>query len=80
MGALVKRFWSSGEPPCSASEALPGTRPRVPARVDACRKRSRTGCPVGRVAAANVDRRGGAPGRHHHRPASNTTYRALRHR
>eukprot|EP00959_Pyramimonas_sp_CCMP1952_P345046 7226439-Pyramimonas_sp.AAC.1 len=33
--ALVKRFWGSWGLPCSASEALPGTLPRVPARVHA---------------------------------------------
>eukprot|EP00959_Pyramimonas_sp_CCMP1952_P064073 1338568-Pyramimonas_sp.AAC.1 len=41
------------------------------ARVDACRSRSRRGCRGGRFAAADGDRRGGAPGRHHHRLASN---------
>eukprot|EP00959_Pyramimonas_sp_CCMP1952_P432887 9065152-Pyramimonas_sp.AAC.1 len=52
------------------------------ARVEAGRKLSWTRCRVAGVAARPVDRRGGAPGRHHHRLASNlnpfSSQRALR--
>eukprot|EP00959_Pyramimonas_sp_CCMP1952_P111009 2322332-Pyramimonas_sp.AAC.1 len=41
------------------------------ARVEACRKLSRTPCRAAGVSEEPVDRRGGAPGGHHHRPASN---------
>eukprot|EP00959_Pyramimonas_sp_CCMP1952_P085888 1796627-Pyramimonas_sp.AAC.1 len=41
------------------------------ARVEACRKLSRTPCRAAGVSVRPVDRRGGAPGGHHHRPASN---------
>eukprot|EP00959_Pyramimonas_sp_CCMP1952_P182524 3816928-Pyramimonas_sp.AAC.1 len=40
------------------------------ARVEACRKLSRTRRRAAGAAARPVDRRGGAPGRHHHRRAS----------
>eukprot|EP00959_Pyramimonas_sp_CCMP1952_P297799 6229730-Pyramimonas_sp.AAC.1 len=41
------------------------------ARVEACRKLSRTLCRFRRVAARILDRRKSAAGGHHHRPASN---------
>eukprot|EP00959_Pyramimonas_sp_CCMP1952_P179927 3762474-Pyramimonas_sp.AAC.1 len=73
--ALVKPYWGSGGFPRSASEALPGRSPRVPARVrarvEACRKLFRTGCDVSQAPPGILDRRRWAAGRHHHRPASN---------
>eukprot|EP00959_Pyramimonas_sp_CCMP1952_P233320 4875667-Pyramimonas_sp.AAC.1 len=60
--------------PCSASEAQPGTLPRVSAdvqaRVDACGKLSWTRCRLGRGTAGIVDRRRWAAGGHHHCRAS----------
>eukprot|EP00959_Pyramimonas_sp_CCMP1952_P166285 3475569-Pyramimonas_sp.AAC.1 len=61
---------------------LPRVPARVQARVEACRKLSRTRFRLAGVFAGNVERRGSSPGGHHHRPASHlkpfSSQRALR--
>eukprot|EP00959_Pyramimonas_sp_CCMP1952_P093909 1964571-Pyramimonas_sp.AAC.1 len=42
--------------------------------MDACRRRSWTRCELLQAAVTILDRRGGAAGRHHHRPASNASW------
>eukprot|EP00959_Pyramimonas_sp_CCMP1952_P165287 3455155-Pyramimonas_sp.AAC.1 len=61
---------------------LPCVPAGMQAHLEARQKLSRTSCPGRRVAARPVEQRKGAPGGHHHSPASNlkpfSSQRALR--